>query len=181
METTVQNSAQVLTAATLKAESAKSENPTILIERLLPSREGGNPNFQGVMLRWKTERAGQATSIVSFALGGVTAENRVAVQTFSKDVIAKFGIAEGKNLNEVLKAAGMEPARLTVSEITESEYNALPAQEQAGYSVKANPSTGELLMKGGEQIYRKVFLDGISGVDKYIQHDSSSEGANPIV
>ena len=179
METQVQNPVQVLTAATLKAESPKSENPTILVERILESRN--NPKFRGILLRWKTERAGATTSIVSFALGGVTDENRVAVQTFSNDVIAKFGISEGKNLNDIMKAAGMPAVRLTVSEITESEYEALTPDLQAGYSAKANPSTGELLMKGGEQIYRRVFLDGIAGQDKYIQHDSTSEGDNPVV
>jgi len=178
METQVQNPTAQLTKATLPVESPSTANPTILIESLLPSRN--NPDFQGVMLRWKTERAGQATSLVSFALGGATEENRVAVQTFSKAVIAKFKIEEGKNLNDILKEAGMEPARLTVSEITESEYEGLTSTEQAGYSAKVNPNTGEMLQRDGEQIYRRVFFDSITGTDRYIQHNASEAGENPV-
>jgi hypothetical protein len=180
METQVQNSKVLLTKATLPIESPSTAIPTILIESILPSRT--NPDFQGVMLRWKTERTGQtASSLVSFALGGATEENRVAVQTFKKDVIAKFKIEEGKNLNDILKEAGMEPARLTVSEITESEYEGLTSIEQAGYSAKVNPNTGEMLQKNGEQIYRRVFFDSISGTDRYVQHNASQAGENPVV
>jgi hypothetical protein len=181
METQVQNqTAQVQTIKAIPVESAKSLSPTILIERILEPRQ--NPEFQGILMRWKTERSGPTTSLVSFALGGATEENRGAVQTFKKDVIAKFGIVAGKNMNDILKAAGMELARLTISEITESDYDGLSEQDKASYSAKVNPSSGEILTKNGETIYRKVFLDSVTGQDSYVQHDGTSEGSsNPVV
>jgi hypothetical protein len=176
METLLNNTtAQLLSKETLPVESAKSLTPTILIESILPSRN--NPNFQGVMFRWHTEKANSSSSsLVSFALGGATTEKRVAVQTFSKDVIAKFKIEAGKNINDILKEAGMPLARISVHEITESDYLGLPSQEQAGYTAKFNPSTGEMLMANGEQIYRKVFFDDVNGTDKYVSSTASSDG-----
>lgn len=178
METQVENSVK-LTKEALKAESAQTLNPTILIEAVLAPRN--NPNFQGVQMRWVTERGAAGTSLTSFALGGATAENRVAIQTFSKDVIAKFKIEPGKNMNAILKEAGMDLARLSISEITESTYEGLTSQEQAGYSAKVNPSSGEMLQHNGEQIYRRVFFDSVEGSDVYLATTAASKEDKPVV
>jgi hypothetical protein len=90
------------------------------------------------------------------------------------DVIESLGITEGVNFNEVWTKAGNEPLRISISEITESEYENLDAQDQRGYQQKINPSTGEVLTFKGKAIYLKRFLDTADGTDEYIQHDGSA-------
>jgi len=179
MENTNLISQVKLTKESLKAESSHSLTPTILIEEIMEPRN--NPKYQGVRMRWVTERGSAGTSLTSFALGGASSENRVAIQTFSKDVIAKFGIEVGKNMNSILGRADMELARLSISEITESDYEGLSATDQAGYSAKVNPSSGELLMHKGEQIYRRVFFDSVTNSDTYLATTASDKGENPVI
>jgi hypothetical protein len=161
----------------IPVESANSSTPTIVVDQILPSRN--KPGFQGIVLRWHTERSNQDNgSILSFALGGVLMERRVAIQTFAKEVIAKHGIKPGVNLNEVLKKAGMPLCRIAIKEITESEYNTLNTQAQGAFRPKENPTTQMPITHQGEQVYRSVTLKPLSVQDVYLQSDSSVEVAS---
>jgi hypothetical protein len=90
------------------------------------------------------------------------------------DVIASLGLEEGVNFNEAWVASGEQALRISISEITQSEYENLDAAHQIGYQPKINPSTGEMLTIKGEQIYLKRFLDTVDGRDEYLQHDGSA-------
>lgn len=164
--------APVKTPVKVQAEDPNSSFPTIIIDQNLGPRN--NPDFNSLTFRWETKRKRSGSGILSIALGGNTTEKRHAIQSFHVDQIKELGLEIGDNLNEKLKAAGYPAVRIAVSEITESEFSNLEDGEQAGYSEKANPSTGEMLTHGGEQIYRKVFLADMEVGDDYLSSDRVS-------
>lgn len=169
----VQAQTPVQSKVRVQAEDPKSSFPTITIEQFLAPREGNNPDYTSLTFRWVTKRKRAGGGILSIALGSNSVENRHAIQSFHKDVIAELGLKVGDNFNEKLKAAGHDAVRIAVSEITESEYQNL--DESVGYSEKMNPESGEMLMSGGEQIYRKVFLADMDVEDDYLVSDRVSE------
>lgn len=171
----VQTQAPVQTKTRVQAEDPKSSFPTITIEQFLAPREGNNPDYTSLTFRWVTKRKRAGGGILSIALGSNSVENRHAIQSFHKDVIAELGLKAGDNFNEKLKAAGHDAVRIAVSEITESEYQNLDESDQIGYSEKMNPESGEMLQSGGEQIYRKVFLADMDVEDDYLVSDRVSE------
>ena len=63
----------------------------------------------------------------------------------------------------------VSPHRIATLEVLETEVG-----EELGYSEKINPSTGEVLSKNGEVIFRKtlVVAEGSDIVDVLISHDS---------
>jgi hypothetical protein len=67
-------------------------------------------------------------------------------------------------------SALVSPHRIVVIEKVESKRDS-----EFGYSEKINPSTGEVLTKDGEPIYRKteVVAEGSDIVDILITHDRS--------
>ena len=97
----------------------------------------------------------------------LNARNRVAFVTGElhelETMINEYGLEEGSDFNE---AAG--PHRIVVLEKVQSEVG-----EEKGYSEKINPSTGQILSKDGEVIYRKTLLVvyGSDIIDLTIDHD----------
>lgn len=161
METQVEKKVSVI------AESASNQFPTVMVERIHDPRN--NPNYHGIQLRWVTQRKGN--DVRARFLGGSFAENRVTVQTMHKDIIKDLDVNVGENINELFKAKGQDPIRLTISELTQAEFDALNPQEQLSYSPKTTPD-GEELTFEGKSIYRKVFVDEVDGKDKYVKHDN---------
>jgi hypothetical protein len=159
-------------------ESPSVAVPTLMVEGLI-APQSGNTKGMNVQFRWVTEaRVAGRSGLLSKLLGPSISQNspqqRTAIQFMGNDVIQSLGITEGVNFNEVWTKAGNEPLRISISEITESEYENLDAQDQRGYQQKINPSTGEVLTFKGEAIYLKRFLDTADGTDEYIQHDGSA-------
>src|SRR5690606_34564271 len=158
---------QVEKKVTVKAESANHQFPTVMVERIHEPRK--NPDYYGIQMRWVTQRKGN--NVQSRFLGGAFAENRVTVQTMHKDIIEQLDLTVGANINELFKAQGQDPIRLSISELTQAEFDALDPQDQLSYSPKTTPD-GEELTFEGKPIYRKVFVDEVDGQDKYVKHDN---------
>lgn len=161
METTV------VSFKTMAPEAATSAKPSIMIESNLGSRH--NPAFESLTMRWVTKP--KVTGVLGAILGGGQPEQRTCVQSFNVDVIQKLGLKPGVNLNEVFEKNGLPIARIAISEIVQSEYDNLEQADQLGYQAKVNPSTGELLGKNGEQIYRKVYFTDLDVADEYVISD----------
>jgi hypothetical protein len=162
----------------VRPESATSQFPTIMIEQIFATRSG-NKEGMNIQFRWTTEpRTTGQRGLVSKFLGKLAAPNspekRVALQFFGNDVIEAAKLEVGKNFNELWKAYGETPCRLSVSEIDQAAYEATPESQQIGYSAKINPSTGEYITYEGGLIYRKVYLDSVDGTDEYLQGDGSA-------
>jgi hypothetical protein len=164
--------------AKVTPESPSSQMPTLMVEGFLDA-QSGNTKGRNVKFRWVTEaRQTPRTGLVGKLLGATmavsTPQQRTAIQFMGNDVIASLGLEEGVNFNEAWVASGEAPLRISISEITQSEYENLDAVHQIGYQPKINPSTGEMLTIKGEQIYLKRFLDTVDGSDEYLQHDGSA-------
>jgi hypothetical protein len=176
MEVTTKVSAKVT------PESPSSQMPTVIVEGFLDAASG-NTKGRNVKFRWVTEaRQTPRTGLVGKLLGATmavsTPQQRTAIQFMGNDVIANLKLEEGVNFNEAWVASGEQALRISISEITQPEYENLDAAHQIGYQPKINPSTGEMLTIKGEQIYLKRFLDTVDGRDEYLQHDGSAVKAN---
>jgi hypothetical protein len=81
-------------------------------------------------------------------------------------MVEKHNLTEGSNFS-----ISVSPHRIVVLEKLESELSG-----ELGYSEKVNPSTGEILTKESEVIYRKteVVEEGSDIVDILITHDKTA-------
>lgn len=168
----------------VKAELASSTFPTVVVEQILMPQSGSTKG-RTVLARWVTEprSTGGANGLLGLFLGPLAQRNneqRVGLQFMANEVIDRLKLDVGVNINEALRAAGEAPIRLSVSEITKSEYDNLDANAQIPYNAKINPSTGEVLCVKGEPIYRKVYFDTVDGKDDYLAHDGSSDQSDSI-
>lgn len=167
------------------AEKATTQFPTIIVEQIMDPRSGSTKG-KNILARWVTEpRVSGGTGLLGLFLGPLAQrnnENRVALQFMANEVIERLGIDVGVNFNTQMKAAGEQAIRLSISEITHSEYLNLDDNLQVGYNQKVNPTTGEVLCIKGQPIYRKVFFDTVEGTDDYIAHDGSADTTeSPVV
>jgi hypothetical protein len=80
-------------------------------------------------------------------------------------MIEKHNLVEGSDFSH-----SVSPHRIVILERLESEM-----EEEKGYSEKVNPSTGEVLTKDSETIYRKteVVEEGSDIIDILITHDKN--------
>lgn len=171
METQIQSTVQV-------AESAQASFPTAIVTSIMET-QSGNDKGKNVQIKWLTKKAG-SSNLTSFFLGAMATNNvekRTALQFMGNDVIDSLKLDIGVNLNEALKAAGQAPVRLSISEISDEEYQiakAVSANRVIGYQQKVNPSTGEVMGYKNAPIWRKTFVDSVDGADQYLQSDGST-------
>jgi hypothetical protein len=171
METQIQTSTPV-------AESASSSFPTAIVTAIFDA-QSGNTKGKNVQIKWLTTRSGGTSNLVSFFLGSMATQNvqkRTALQFMDVDVIAQLKLDVGVNLNEALKAAGQPPVRLSISEISDEQYQtakAVSANRVIGYQQKVNPSTDEVMGYKNAPIWRKTFVDTVDGTDEYLESDGS--------
>lgn len=165
-------------SVTVTPESPSCAMPTLMVEGFLDAASG-NTKGKNVKLRWVTEarqtpRSGLVGKLLGATMAVSTPQQRTAIQFMGNDVIEALKLEEGVNFNIAWVASGERPLRISISEITESEFENLDAQHQIGYQPKINPSTGEFLTVKGERIYLKRFIDTVDGTDEYLQHDGSA-------
>ena len=159
------------------AEPATSKMPTVTVEKFLDA-QNGNTKGRNVMFRWVTEARQSKSSLISKLLGPsmaqTTPQQRTALQFMGNDVIESLNLKEGDNFNDAWVKAGNDPLRISISEISQEDFENLEDTLQRGYQPKINPSTGEFLTYKGGMIYLKRYIDTVDGVDEYLQHDNST-------
>ena len=103
-----------------------------------------------------------------FALGGFTnKKTRVAFITGLVEdlegMIEEHKLKDGSNFNQVFGEHKIVVVEKLASEVGERD----------GFSEKINPTTGEVLYKGGEVIMRRTYLVGAASelADTMIEHD----------
>ena len=145
----------------------------VIVERIMNAREGKNQDYKAIMVRQILKREG-ADSITSMFLGGDFTENRVAVQQIHKDQLEAYSIAVGDDLSIKMDVA----LKVKVTEITQSEFEALGAEEKRGFQEKENPKTHQKLATAdGEAIYRKTEVASATDEDKKVVHQKTEEVA----
>ena len=89
------------------------------------------------------------------------------------DMIAKYNLVEGADFS-----LNVAPHRIVVLEKIESDLNG-----EFGYSEKVNPSTGAIMTKDGESIYRKteVVQEGSDIKDVLVTHDKDKEAHDDAI
>lgn len=170
---------QTQVQAPVKAESAKSQFPTVIVTSIFAPLSGSTKG-QNVQVKWITEKENSgARSLTSFFLGSMAQTNnekRTALIFMENSVIESLKLDIGVNLNEAMKAVGEAPVRLSVSEISDEEYQLAKANgaNMIGYQQKVNPSTGELMGYKNAPIWRKTFVDVVDGIDEYLASDGTT-------
>jgi hypothetical protein len=107
-----------------------------------------------------------ATTVV-ITSGFANARNKVAFINGEvaqlETMISEYNLREGVDFS-----LAVGPHRIVTLEKVESELG-----DELGYSVKINPTTGEILTKNGEPIYRKteIVAEGSDIVDTVITFD----------
>jgi nicotinic acid phosphoribosyltransferase len=138
----------------------------VIVERIMDAKAGNNPDYKAIMVRQILKRAGQ-DSITSMFLGGDFTEQRVAVQSIHNDQLEAFGIKVGDDLSTKMDVG----LKVKITEITQSEFDALEANDQRGFSEKENPQNGQKLATAdGETIYRKTEVAAAADADKKVAH-----------
>ena len=149
----------------------RKENPVVIVDKIYDPRDGKNPDYKTLQLRSESIRQ-RTNGITSMLLGGNFKEKRVAFMSAHKDVIAEMQLKEGDNLSEKM---GVD-LRLTIREITKSEFDKLPESgdpngfNKPAFSEKLTPEKVNLYHKG-EKIYRCVKLTSIDVEDVYLEND----------
>lgn len=160
------------------AESAKAQFPTVKVTSIFAPLSG-NDKGMNVQVKWITEKADAGVrNLTSFFLGSMAQRNdekRTALIFMENGVIESLKLDIGVNLNEALKAAGQPPVRLSISEISDEEYQLAKANgaNVIGYQQKVNPSTGEAMGYKNAPIWRKTFVDVVDGTDEYLASDGT--------
>ena len=155
----------------------RKENPIVLVEKIYDPRDGKNPDYMTLQLRSESIRQ-RTSGVVSRLLGGNFKEKRVAFMSIHKDVVSELNLKEGDNLSEKMEM----DLRLTVREISESQYNKLPESGDANgfnkpaFSEKLTPSKDQLY-HNGEKIYRCIKLTSIDVEDVYLANDPVSSSS----
>lgn len=144
-------------------ESLNSKSPVLTVEDVRPAKSQG---FSTLRLRWKVQEANGSNFLGQF-LGNLESKGRVAFQTISDSILKEMDIKVGANLNEKLPAK----ARITITELSQSEVNNLEVADARGFSPKINPSTKEYLVDAnGEYVYRNTKLTPVDMEDSFINH-----------
>ena len=116
------------------------------------------PEYGSIML---------VATVISIVGTYMNKRNRIAFVTSKvddlQDLIEEYHLIAGSDFS-----AEVAPHRIVVLELLESEVG-----DELGYSEKVNPSTGEVLSKDGQVIFRKTQLvaEGSDIVDITITHD----------
>lgn len=105
-------------------------------------------NTSNLMLSTPFSRGG--SGVLSTFFGGRVGKI-VAFQSVDNEVLKGWGVSEGDDLNAI-KDVNLA---LQVTEVTESEFQALGAEGQRGFTAKINPETKAQITNGGEQVYMK--------------------------
>ena len=151
-------------------EKLNSSKPTIIIEDIRPAKKEG---FSTMRCRWMVQEANGGNFLGQF-LGNLESKGRVAFQTIQDEILKENDIKVGDNLNDKLPV----PARITITELSHSEYEALEVSDQRGFSAKLNPQTKEYLVSDdGEYIYRNSKLTPTDMKDTFINHVGSTSEA----
>lgn len=149
----------------------------VKVDNIQPAKTEG---FSSVRLR-VTETTKNVTSIL---LGGKGFDRHVVgFQTISDEQVAALKLAEGSDLG---KAMGVD-IRLTITEITEAQYKALPVDRESGkgwmcqkaFQAKLIPADAEkgraedvMITSGGSQVYRNVSLTEANVEDILLKSDN---------
>jgi len=149
----------------------------VKVDNIQPAKKEG---FSSVRLR-VTETTKDVKSIL---LGGKGFDrNTVGFQTISNEQVAALGL---KECSDVGKAMGAE-LRLTITEITEAQFKALPVDRESGkgwkcqkaFQTKLIPANAEagrpedvMITSGGSQVYRNVQLTEATEEDVLLKSDT---------
>lgn len=146
----------------------------VIVEQIYDAREGKNQSYKTLQLRQEREKPKSLGNLRNLMLSATASKTTslVAFESIHEDAITELGITEGCDFG---KTTGQD-VTLKVTELTEEEYMALPVRERIGFQFKVNNGEqGNILVKGGSPIFRKVSID-IAGVeDKTVQHDAMVE------
>jgi hypothetical protein len=152
----------------------------VIIEKIFNEKANGEAykdGYKGLQLR-QTENVKNLTTVM---LGGEGFDkSTVAFHTISEEVLGNA--KEGDDLGSIL---GMD-IRIAVSELTQSQFDALSEDDQRAYQEKKVPADEEkgtpevMLTCNGEQIWRKSFLAEASKADVRIQHDDFATEEVPV-
>ena len=139
----------------------------VKVEQILSTR---NPEIFQLMLRQEVEKPAEANPLGFFLEGypgvGDSVERRVAYQTVSKQFIEKYNITEDCDFAISIG----KPCKLLITETFNQR-----TWEGGEQQPKVNPSSGDVLTKNGQPIYRncEVSFD-LDAVDTLIAHDRAS-------
>lgn len=117
------------------------------------------PEFGSIML---------SATVITINQNFLNKRNKVGFVTGKvedlEDIIINNHLVEGSDFSKEVA-----PHRIVTLEKLESEVG-----EELGYSEKVNPSTGEVLSKDGQVIFRRTMVveEGSDIVDALISHDS---------
>jgi len=158
----------------------------VTVEKIMANRNDPKSPFKTLLLRCERDKpASNAGGLTNFLLGGNNTEKLTALQVINQEVIDKLGIEVGSQLNDLMPDGNK--IKLVVSEITESEFQALETTAQIPYGrdAKLNPTTGEYLVnEDGEFIRRAVLVTPLAEnkQDAYMPHvGTASEGPSKAV
>lgn len=149
----------------------------VKVDNIQPAKKEG---FSSVRLR-VTETKKDVKSIL---LGGKGFDSHlIAFQTISNEQVKALALKEGSDIG----AAMGTDLRLTVTEITEAQFKALPVDRESGKGWKcqkafqaklipADASKGRpndvMITSGGSQVYRNVQLTEATEVDTLLKSDN---------
>lgn len=155
----------------------KTGAQNVKVDNIQPAKKEG---FSSVRLR-VTETTKDVKSIL---LGGKGFDRHtVAFQTIANEQVSALGLKEGSDIG---KAMGAE-VRLTITEITEAQFKALPVDRESGKGWKcqkafqpklipANAEAGRpedvMITSGGSQVYRNVQLTEATEADVLLKSDN---------
>lgn len=157
-----------------------NEVQKITVEKIYANRNDPKSPNKTLQLRVERDRVGSSNFLNQLLVGGIpNVEKLVAFQTMHLDHITALGVTEGCNLNDKLQ----QPGKLVVSEITQSEYEALESNKQIPYGKDPKLMGGAgnenmaLITEDGEYIRRGVLLvdNTASQTDTYIKHAGTSD------
>lgn len=142
----------------------------IIVEDIYEPREGKSQDHKTLLLKCETERANSTSLVLNKLLGdGESKEKRVAFQTIKAENISVLKIVKGQPFP-------LDGVRLTISELTLQEFQALAQKDRVGYQMKRNNSEDmKILIKDGQPILRRVSLTADTEVDKTVSHNGMVE------
>lgn len=160
--------------------------PVVIVEKIKDNSKNPGSPYKWVQLRTETSKAGGNNILSQFLKGPAFLDKRVCAQTMHTEMIDKFEVAEGVDLNECFLnyvnedgvSEPAQPVRLTITEITQAEYDAMVKagdENYLGFQAKINPADQVFLLDAnGNYIYRNVSVTGLDAQDKFVQHTSTT-------
>lgn len=162
----------------MKTDAQKTGPQVVTVENIQPAKKAGFSS-----LRLRSIEAG-VKDITSVLLGGKAFDRHtVGFQTISDEQLKELGIVIG---SEIGKVTGKD-VRLTVTELTEAQYNALPEDRESGkgwmckkaFQPKLIPADASknraedvMITSGGSQVYRTTRLTDADEVDTLLKSDT---------